>query len=150
MGGRGQNVLCFIGYTISSCREGDGLILYALLWVGRGKAFDYYTGGFKMGDLMVSAMPHENGLAEKCDEGAGLIGEPSISGLIPVDDQVVGHIAFWAEKGRFQAAREGVERQFAYGVGAGTDGCDLQVHVFRRLSPVYLGGVGFGWTKIYA
>jgi hypothetical protein len=103
-----------------------------------------------MGDLMICAVTHEDGLAEEHDERARLIGEPSIGGLIPVDEQVVAHVAFGAEEGRFQAAREGAEREFAYGVGAGTDGCNLQVHVFRRLSPVLLDGVGFGWTKIYA
>lgn len=101
-----------------------------------------------MSDLMICAVTHEDGLAEEHDESARLIGKPAISGLVPVDDQVVAHVAFWAEDGCFQPAREGAECQFAYGVGARTDGCDLQVHVFRRLSPVLLDGVGFGWTKI--
>src|ERR1700678_4433266 len=107
------------------------------------KPFDYDSSGFKVRHLMVSAVSHEDGLTEEGDEGAGLIREPSIGGLVPIDDQVVGHIAFGAEKRCFQPAWERAERQFAYGVGAGTDRCDLQVHVFRRLSPVISGGVGF-------
>lgn len=138
MGMGGLNCGCslrFTANTISLDREVDALILKAPLWTRRGKAFDHYASGFEVVDLMVGAVSHEDGLAEESDESTGLVGEPPVGGLVPVDDQVVSRVAFGAENRRFQPAWEGVERQFAHGVGAGTNRCNLQVHLFRRLSP---------------
>jgi anaerobic selenocysteine-containing dehydrogenase len=78
---------------------------------------------------MVGAVPHEDSLAEKCDESAGLVGEPAAVGLFEVDDEVVGDVALGTENGGLEGAMEGRRGKFAYGVGAGADGCDGQVHL---------------------
>jgi hypothetical protein len=113
-----------------------------VLLAGKDEAFDHNSSGFKMRYLMVGTVSHEDGLSKKKNKGAGLIRKPTICSLIPVDDQIVGHVAFGAEKRRFQPAWKGAERQLAHGIGAGTNSCNLQVHLLRRLSPGFLGVAG--------
>ena len=88
--------LSLIRNTNSSDSEVNALILKALLWLWRREAFDYYAGGFEVGHLVVGAMSLEDGLAKEGYKGTGLVGEPPVGGLVPVDDQVVRHVAFGA------------------------------------------------------
>jgi hypothetical protein len=105
-------------------------IRQALFRAGEGEAFDDDTGGLEMGDSVVGAVAHEDGLAEEGDQWAGVVGEEAAGGLFEVDDEVVGDIAFGTEDGRLQRAVEGGYGEFADGFGAGTDGCDGQGHCF--------------------
>ena len=107
-----------------------------------GEAFDDDTGGLEVGDAVVGAVAHEDGFAEESDKWAGVVGEEAAGGLFEVNYEVVGDIAFGAEDGRLQRAMEGGYRKFAYGFGAGTDGCDDQGHLFCRLSPGFSVWVG--------
>jgi hypothetical protein len=67
-------------------------------------------------------------LFEEGDEGARGLGKPAVGGLIPVDGEIVGDVAFGTEDGCVEPALEGAGGEFADGVGAGTDGCNAEVH----------------------
>jgi hypothetical protein len=118
-----------------------------------------------VGDLMVGAVAHEDGLAKEHDEGAGFVGEPAAVGLVEVDDEVVGDVALGAEDGGFEGAVEGGRGELADGVGAGADGCDGQIHLCfvgyhcgdglfdrgssRRYAEWRCNGGWGGWTRIW-
>lgn len=73
-------------------------------------------------------MAHEDRLFEEGDEGARGLGKPAVGGLIPVDGQVVGGVAFGADEWRVEPALEGSGGEFADGVGAGTNSCYTEIH----------------------
>jgi hypothetical protein len=91
---------------------------------------------------VVGAVAHVDRLLEKGDERARGLGEPAVRGLIPVDGEVIGDVAFGTEDGCFEPALEGAGGEFADGFGAGTDGCDAEVHDWEK------GSTGFvGWVR---
>jgi hypothetical protein len=96
--------------------------------MGRGDAFDDDAFGFEVGDAVVGAVTHVDRLLEESDERAGGFRKPAVGGLVPVYGQVVGGVAFGAGERRLQPALERAGGEFAHGFGAGTDGCDSQVH----------------------
>ena len=96
----------------------EDLCELARSWVGREDAFDYDAFGFKVGDAMVGAVTHVDCLLEKSDEWPGGFREPAVVGLIPVDGEVVGGVAFGAGERSFQPALKGSTGEFADGVGA--------------------------------
>jgi hypothetical protein len=106
------------------CRDG----------LGKDDALDDDAFGFEVGDAVVGAMSHEDGFGEELDEWAGFVGEPAVDGLVVVDDEVVGCVALGADEWGFEGTVKGAAGQFAYGVGAGTNRCDSQGHLFVRLS----------------
>ena len=109
-----------------------------LCWLGCGDAFHDDAFGFEMGDAVVGAVTHVDRLLEKGDERAGGFGKPAVGGLVPVDREVVGGVAFRAGKGCFQPAMKGAGGEFADGFGAGADGCYAKVH-FGQGSTVVAG-----------
>jgi hypothetical protein len=116
-----------------------------ILWELRGDAFDDDAFGFEVCDAVVGAVAHVDRLFEKRDEGARALRKPAIGGLIPVDGEVVGGVAFRADDGRVQPALEGAGGEFADGVGAGTDSCYAEIHRWGQGST---GVVGWacGWV----
>jgi len=78
----------------------------AALLAWRGEALDDDSGGFEVGNLMVGTVSHEDRLSQKGDKGTGLLWEPPANGLVPINDQVIGHVAFGAEYRCLQPARE--------------------------------------------
>lgn len=58
-------------------------------------------------------MSHEDGLGEELDERAGLVREPAVGGLVPVDDEVVGGVALGADEWGLERAMKRAARQFA-------------------------------------
>jgi hypothetical protein len=95
--------------------------------------------GFEVGDSVVGAVAHVDRLFKKGDERARGLGEPAVGGLIPVDGEVVGDVAFGTEDGRVEPALEGAGGEFAYGFGAGTNGCDTEVHGWGQGSTGFVG-----------
>ena len=77
------------------------------LWKREGHAFDDYTCGFEVGDAVFGAVSHEDGFGEELDQGAGVFRKPSAGGLIPIDDEAVGGVAFWADQLGFERAGKG-------------------------------------------
>ena len=122
------------GLSSSPARDGSAGLFR---WVG--EAFDDDAGGFEVGDAVVGAVAHEDGLAEESDEGAGFVGEPAAVGLVEVDDEVVGDVAFGTEDGGFEGAVEGGGREFADGVGSGADGCDGEGHLCCQAITGFVG-----------
>ncbi len=88
--------------------------------------------GFEVSDPVVGAVAHVDRLFKKGNERAGGLGEPAVGGLIPIDGQVVGGVAFRADDGRVQPALEGAGGEFADRVGAGTDGCYAEIHLWGQ------------------
>ena len=103
-----------------------------MLREGLRDAFDDDAFGFEVSDAVVGAVAHVDRLLEKGDERAGGLGEPAVGGLIPVDGEVIGDIAFGTEDGCVEPALEGACGEFADGFGAGTDGCYAEVHRFGQ------------------
>ena len=95
------------------CRDG----------LGKDDALDDDAFGFEVGDAVVGGVAHEDRLLEEGDKRARGLGEPAVGGLIPVDGEIVGDIAFGTEDWCFEPTLEGAGGEFADGVGAGTDGC---------------------------
>src|ERR1700677_1989969 len=78
----------------------------AVLLAWRGEALDDDSGCFEVRYLMVGTVSHEDRLSQKGDKGTGLLWEPPANGLVPINDQVIGHVAFGAEDRCLQPARE--------------------------------------------
>ena len=119
------------------CRDG----------LGKDDALDDDAFGFEVGDAVVGAMSHEDGFGEELDEWAGFVGEPAVDGLVVVDHEVVGGVAFGADEWGFEGTVKGAAGQFAYGVGAGTNRCDSQGHLFVRLSSEFVVAVASRWRN---
>jgi hypothetical protein len=102
---------------------------FGWLFLRRGEAADDNSGGLEVGDAMIRAVTHEDCLAEKGNKRARFVVEPAAVGLIEVDDEVVGNIALGAQDRRLQGAVERSDRQFADGVGAGSNGCYGEGHL---------------------
>lgn len=100
------------------CRQG----------LGRGDAFDDDPFGFEVCDAVVGAVSHEDGFAEELDEWAGFVGEPAVVGLVVVDHEVVGGVAFRADERGFKGSRKGAALELAEWVGAGADCGDSEGH----------------------
>ena len=100
----------------------------------RSDAFDDDAFGFEVGDTVVGAVAHHDGLLEEGDERAGGLGEPAVGGLVPIDGEVVGGVASGTGQGCLEPALEGAVGELADWFGAGTDGRDSEVHLFDRLS----------------
>ncbi len=113
--------------------------LESLLRRGWGDAFDDDAFGFEVSDAVVGAVAHHDCLFEKGDERAGGLGEPAVVGLVPVDGEVVGGVAFGAGEGRFEPALERAGGELADGFGAGADGCDSEIHLLVRVSLAFVG-----------
>lgn len=79
---------------------------------------------------MVGGVTHHDRLFEKSDERAGGFGEPAVVGLIPIDGEVVGGVAFGTGERSLQPALEGAGGELADGFGAGADGGDAEVHAW--------------------
>jgi hypothetical protein len=94
-----------------------------ILWLRRSDAFDDDAFGFEVSDSVVGAVAHVDRLFEERDKRAGAFGEPAVGGLIPVDGEIVGDVAFGTEDWGFEPTLEGAGGKFADWVGAGTDGC---------------------------
>jgi hypothetical protein len=99
------------------------------LRAGRCDALDDDTLGFEVSDTVVGGVAHEDRLLEEGDEGARVFREPSVRGLIPVDGEVVCCIALGTGERGVEPALEGSGGEFAYGVGAGTNGCYAEIHL---------------------
>jgi len=74
---------------------------------GRDYTFDDDALGFEVGDAMVGAVTHVDCLLEQVDERSRCLRKPAVRGLIPVDGEVVGSVAFGAGKRGFQPALKG-------------------------------------------
>jgi len=64
--------------------------------LGFDDAFDDDAFGFEVSDSVVGAVAHHDCFFEEGDERARGLGEPAVAGLIPVDGEVVGDVAFGA------------------------------------------------------
>jgi len=94
---------------------------------------------------------HVDCFFEERDERARGLGKPAVGGLIPVDGEIVGDVAFGTEDWRVEPALEGAGGKFADGVGAGTNGCDAEVHGFGQGSTGVCGWdlrVGSAWVRV--
>ena len=63
--------------------------------------------GFKVSDAVVGAVAHHDGFLQERDERARGLGEPAVGGLILVDGEVVGGVAFGAGERGFEPAMKG-------------------------------------------
>lgn len=82
-----------------------------------------------MGDAVVVAVAEEDGLAKHQDQRTRGVGEETVDGVVPWDDEVVAGAALGAVDGIFEPAMECAFGEFADGVGAGADGCDGKWHL---------------------
>ena len=73
---------------------------------------------------MVGGVAEHDGLAEHLEVAAGVVGEVAADGVVVVEDEDVGGLAFGAVDGVLEPAVEGGGRERGGGVGAGTDGGD--------------------------
>jgi hypothetical protein len=82
---------------------------------GGGDAFYDDAFGFEVGDAMVGAVTHHDRLFQKSDERAGGFREPAVVGLIPIDGEIVGGVAFGAGERGVEPALEGAGGELANG-----------------------------------
>lgn len=101
-----------------------------------GHAFDDDACGFEVGDAVVGAVSHEDGFGQELDEGAGVFRKPSSGGLIPIDDEAVGGVALGADQLGFERTGKGTAGEFAYRVGARSDGCNPQIHCSEAITGI--------------
>jgi hypothetical protein len=96
----------------------------------KSNAFYDDAFGFEVGDAMVGAVTHHDRLFQKSDERAGGFREPAVVGLIPIDGEIVGGVAFGAGERGVEPALEGARGELANRFGAGTNGGDAEVHLW--------------------
>ena len=95
-------------------------------FVSGGNALDHNAGGLEVGDAVIVAVAHVDGLGEQADERAGGLREPPVCCFVPIHDQIVSDAAAGAKNRRVELSLERVDRQLAERLGAGADGGDLQ------------------------
>ncbi len=92
--------------------------------VGAGVAGDDYAVGFEVGDAVVGGVAEHDGFAKHLEMAAGFVFEVAGDGVVVVEDEYVGGLAFGAVDGVLEPAVEGGGRERGGGVGAGSDGGD--------------------------
>ena len=92
--------------------------------MGKGDALDDDALGFEVSDAVVGAVSHEDGFGEEGNEGARVVREPAVDGLVVIDDEVVGGVTFGADELGFEGSWERAAFEFAEWVGAGTNRCN--------------------------
>ena len=70
-----------------------------------------------MRDAVTGTVSELDRLGQHSDESPGLLFKPSAGGPLPIDDQVIAHIAFRAPDRRFEPSMKGRFRELPYRVG---------------------------------
>jgi hypothetical protein len=95
----------------------------------------------EVGDPVVGAVALEDGFAEDSEMAPGFVREVAADGVVIVDHEGVGGLAFGAAYGLLKPAVEGCRRKWTGGISPGANSGDDKTHGrFSKVRAVDAGG----------